>query len=178
MVLYSETLETVVAKRRAKLSPAARRRAAIEDGFLARGLALNTSGRPYSSLGADDRLVACLHELEGGVSNGGFGTYLSNTGGARVRDAHAFLQAIGARRTAKIVGEVLALFPRGFGAAFRRDAEDLLDRHSVALDRLAGRFYDLPESIPRLAMRYLNTRASTRSTDKPPPKKRRRGPSG
>ena len=176
MILYGETLEATVAKRRAGLSPAARARAAIEDQFLARGLALNTGSRPYKALGADDRLVACLHELEGGVSNGGFRTYLSNTGGERVREAHAFLQAIGARRAAKVVGEVLALYPRGFGADFRRNAEDLLDRHRVALDRLAGRFYDVPENIPLLAMRYLNSHASARSADKRPQKRRRRPP--
>ena len=176
MVLYGETLEATVAKRRAGLSPAARARAAIEDQYLARGLALNTSGRPYKSLGADDRLVACLHELEGGVSNGGFRTYLSNTRGERVRDAHAFLLAIGARRAAKVVGEVLALYPRGFGAAFRRNAEDQLDHHRVALDRLASRFYDVPENIPLLAMRYLTSHASARSADTRPPKRRRRPP--
>ena len=67
MVLYSETLERTVAIRRAGMTQAERKRADMESEYLERGMALNTSGQSYSSLGPTDRLIACLHELEGSV---------------------------------------------------------------------------------------------------------------
>lgn len=157
MVLYSETVEKTVIRRRASMSKAEMAVADTEREFIARGLALNTGNRPYTSLNPEQRLVACLHELEGGVNNGGFRTYLANTGGARVKDAEKFLLMIGARRTARLVSAVRKLFPRGFGMAFRRDAESLIDRQSAALDRLSGKFFDSSENIPVLAMRYLKS---------------------
>ena len=168
MVLYSETLERTVAIRRAGMTPAERKRADIESEYLERGLALNTSGQSYSSLGPTDRLIACLHELEGSVSNGGFGTYLSNTGGARLADAHRYLTRIGARRTARLVADVRALLPRGFTTARPRDREGILDKHRDQLDALSGRFYELTERVPMLAMRYVKSKKS--------PRKRRRRP--
>ena len=158
MVLYGETLDATVARRRSGMSKSERARAHEEDHFIDRGLKLNTGRKPYASLGPADRLIACLHELEGGVSNGGFRTYLSNTGGVRIRDAHRYLEQIGARRTATIVGKVRALFPRGFGAAFRRDAEPMLEKHRVALDKLADEFYRSRDNIPLLAHRYAESR--------------------
>ena len=175
MVLYSETIETVVSKRRAKMSKSEKARAETEDEFFARGLALNTGKRPYSSLEPEERLIACLHELEGGVSNGGFSTYLSNTGGARVTDAERFLSTIGARRTARLVNSVRKLFPRGFGAAFRRDALSLIDRQSTALEQLSGKFFVRTENIPILAMRYLKSRRAGPSRSKPAARRRQRG---
>jgi hypothetical protein len=116
-----------------------------------------------------------LYELEGGVNNGGFRTYLANTGGARVKDAEKFLLKVGARRTARLVSSVRKLFPRGFGTAFRRDAESLLDRQSAALEKLSGRFFDNSESIPVLAMRYLKSPGTAGDRSRPAARRRRRG---
>lgn len=175
MVLYGETMQTRVSKRRARMSKVERALADTENEFIALGLALNTNNRPYSSLQPEERLVACLHELEGGVNNGGFGTYLANTGGARMKDAEKFLLKIGARRTARLVSSVRKLFPRGFGVAFRRDAESLLDRQSAALEKLSGQFADNSESIPVLAMRYLKSPGAARGLSKPASTHRTRG---
>src|SRR5262245_17242212 len=50
MVLYHETIETTVAKRRASLSPRDRKKFDIEQEFSKRGLALNTGKSAYKSL--------------------------------------------------------------------------------------------------------------------------------
>ena len=155
MVLYNETLETTVARRKARMTAVERIRAEIEEEFARRGLALNTSRKPYASLGPADRLIASLHELEGGVNNGGFHTYLLNTGGRRMADAHRFLVRIGATRTARVVGEVRALFPRGFGASFERTSLTKLDQQRETLDRLTNRFYRSSENLSLLAMRHV-----------------------
>jgi hypothetical protein len=156
IVLYHETIETTVAKRRAAMTPRQRAQADKEETFYQRGLALNTGKRPYRSLAANDKLIACLHELEGGVNNGGFSTYLSNTEGARIKDAARFLEQIGAAGTAAIVRDVIELFPGGFGPAFRKSAGVLLDAKSDALETLAGRFYKSRDNIALLTMRYLS----------------------
>ena len=71
-------------------------------------------------------------------------------------DAHSFLVGIGATRTARVVGDVRALFPRGFGAAFERTSLVKLDQHRDALERLSDHFCRLSENVPVLAMRYVN----------------------
>lgn len=159
MVLYHETIETTVAKRRAAVSPRERARADKEDEFANRGLALNTGEVAYRDLKSDDKLIACLHELEGGVNNGGFSTYLENTDGARITDAARFLDAIGAERFAAIVRDVIELFPGGFGPAFRKSANVLVDSKRDALDLLTERFYKCRENIALLALRHVKARS-------------------
>ena len=156
MVLYHETIETTIAKRRAGLSPRQRASADTEDEFAKRGLALNTGNTPYRSLAPNDQLIACLHELEGGISNGGFSTYISNTEGARLSDAARFLDQIGAGKAAEIVRDTIELFPGRFGPAFRRSAEVLLDSKRDALDALTTRFNASRENIAVLAMRHVS----------------------
>lgn len=57
----------------------------------------------------------------------------------RMGDAHRFLVGIVATRTARVVGDVRALFPRGFGVAFARTSLVKLAQHRDALERLSDR---------------------------------------
>jgi hypothetical protein len=172
MVLYHETLETTVKKRVASMSPRDRAKAKIEEEFAARGLRLNTGRRLYASLSIPDRLVASLHELDGGVNNGGFAAYLSNTGGERIADAAGFLRDIGARRAARIVGGVVALGLADIRG--RRKLEDHIDRNRGRVDSLTAEYYDQAENIPLLAMRFLG-KAGTKRRKSAPGETRRKG---
>jgi hypothetical protein len=152
MVLYHETLETTVERRRAGMSPKDRARAKRVDRFYERALAL--AGSDLAALPEADRLLVCLHTLETGVNNGGFRTYLGNTDGAELAPALAFLERIGAEQLAGIVARVLELLPSLEGG-LRDETWTVLDPLEEALAELDGRFLQVEESIPLLALDYL-----------------------
>lgn len=158
MVLYQETLETTVRRRRSAMSPAERAAEERADTFYERAMAL--VDRDYATLSESDRMLTCLHELVTGVHNGGFAAYVSNTEGARLSDAKGFLERVGAETTAAIVSEVIALVP-SLDAGMDADAWSALEAREEELSSLDERFFAYPEDVAALTLDYLERRGGT-----------------
>ncbi len=155
MVLYDETLDATVARRRLEMTAKEAARDQRLTSFYERGLALVTGDVAYGDLAEADRLLYCLYELETGVSNGGFYTYVTNTEGARLRDASAFLARVGATEVAAIVTAVVQVLPpssRGLTDAVWA----ALDASTERLSELDDRFYGTQESLAELVLDFLD----------------------
>jgi hypothetical protein len=129
------------------LTPRQRRRHAVQERFYAR---YREAGRrayaqPPQRIGADDRLVLLVGELEADVNNGGFDQYLDNKGRPRARAALEALKKIRAARTARLLEA--ALLPK-------------VSREE--LSSLDAKFYDHPEDLATLAMRAIEARPARR----------------
>jgi hypothetical protein len=88
-----------------------------------------------------ERVLLLVGDLEAGVNNGGFSTYLANKGRRRARETVLALRSIGAARTARMLERALA--PGMTGAQ---------------LGSLDARFYRTPEDLAKLAA--LSARAA------------------
>ncbi|MCM2255484.1 MAG: DMP19 family protein [Vicinamibacteria bacterium] len=120
-----------------------RARAALHEAFYARFAAAAglgpEAGKPRPRrLAKGDRLVLLVGDLEADVNNGGFSQYLLNKGRRRAGDAARALEQIGAARTARWLRTAL------------EKADD-----EAALGRLDTAFYDRPEDLAALCMRYV-----------------------
>jgi hypothetical protein len=131
--------------------------------FYERGLALVDGDVAYGDLAEADRILYCLYELETGVSNGGFHTYVTNTEGARLRDASAFLERIGATEVAAIVAAVIEVLPPS-SSGLTDAVWAALDASTERLSELDDRFYGTQESLAELALDFLD-HASRRGRD-------------
>jgi hypothetical protein len=125
-----------------RMTAAERARHELQETFYARYTAAGrvAYGGPggYRRLTRADRLLLLVGELEAEVNNGGFSQYLFNKGSARARRTVEALDAIGARRTARMLE-----------AALRDPANE------AVLSKLDGRFYEGPEDLAVLAIRYV-----------------------
>jgi hypothetical protein len=109
----------------------------LQRAFYARYMAIGEkahAAKPQSLTPIERRLLL-VGDLEAGVSNGGFSTYLSNKGRRIARSAMAALEAIGARRTARIVEKALA---PGIGESGLGKLDDLFCSGPDDLARLAA----------------------------------------
>jgi hypothetical protein len=157
MVLYHETIDATVARRRARMSPeelAADKRIA---SFYERSAAIRADdAAAYAALSETDRMLWCLRDLEAGVNNGGFHTWLANTHGAFLADARKFLKKIGANERATILSDVRALLPSRLPRS--RDALlTELDSAQKKLTALDARFDKSEESIALLTLDHLDS---------------------
>ena len=155
MVLHDETLDATVARRRSGMTPGERARDERVTRFYDRGLALATGGVAYGELDEPGRLLLCLYELETGVSNGGFHTYVTNTEGAHLADASAFLERVGATELAAIVAEVIRALPLSSGG-LTEAMWDALDANAHRLSELDERFHGTRESLAELVLDFLD----------------------
>ncbi len=156
MVLYDETLDAMVARRRAAMSASERQEDERISRFYDRGLELVRLDP--DDLTPEERAHLGLYLLETGVQNGGFHTHIGNTGGQGLEATHGALVRLGAADLAEIVAEVIELLPppgeRTDGAVL-----DALQRHRGRLNALDERFYQSADSIPHLAIKTLGTEA-------------------
>jgi hypothetical protein len=157
MVLYDETMEAMVARRRGTMSAEDRARDERISSFYDRGLALVDRYDDYADLEEPDRILLCLYLLETGVNNGGFSTYLTNTEGAHLSDAHDFLNRIGAKGLAAIVRDVVETLP-SLTEGLTDEVLAALEKRAAQLDDLDGRFYQSEESIAELVLDWLERR--------------------
>lgn len=134
-----------------------RERFRLHEAFYARYDAV--AARAYRSrqpprLGAADRLVLLVAELEADVQNGGFAPYLANKGKRRARAALDALATVGATKTRALLEAALA--------------NDVSDSRLETLD---DRFYRSREDLAALVMTHLGTpkrrRSETRATPEP-----------
>jgi len=155
MVLYDETLDASVARRRAGMTPEESTRDERVARFYERGLALVTGDVAYGDLDEADRLLLCLYELETGVSNGGFYTYITNTEGAQLADASAFLERVGATELAAIVADVIQGLPPS-SDGLTEAVWAALDANAERFSELDERFHRTRESLAELVLDFLD----------------------
>ena len=136
-------------------SPRQRAASKRQDEFYSRYEGVGTR-RDGVRLEPADRLVLLVGDFEADVNNGGFDQYLGNKGLPTARAALKGLKTIGAKRTA------------GWLSTALKAPED-----REALDRLDSAFYERPEDLPSLVMRYLSKQAKAK---KPSPKPRTKKP--
>jgi hypothetical protein len=125
-----------------KLPTAQKRRHRQQQAFYARYTAAGR--RAYASpprrIGALDRSILLIGELEADVNNGGFAQYLDNKGRRRAGEALQALRRIGARATAGLLEAALRPdLPR----AARDRLDDRFDRGREDLAYLAARAFHL-----------------------------------
>ena len=120
-------------------TPSQKRAAARQEAFYARYEKLiPIDDAAAAALLPEDRLVFIIGEFEADVNNGGFGQYLENKSNERAHEALRYLEQIRAGRTARWLSSAL---------------EAAAD--SAALDRLDNLFFNKPQDLPSLVMRYL-----------------------
>jgi hypothetical protein len=126
-----------------RIPPAQRARHARQEAFYARYMAAGrvayASPRGERRLSRADRLLLRIGEFEADVNNGGFGQYLSNKGRRRAGLTLKALQAIGARRSARLLEEALRA------------------RTDAALEKLDNRFYRGYGDLAVLALNYVES---------------------
>jgi len=164
MVLHDETLDATVARRRSRMTPEESARDERVTSFYERGLALATGGVAYGDLDEADRLLLCLYELETGVSNGGFHTYVTNTEGAQLADALASLERVGATELAAVVAEVIRALPLS-SDGLSETMWDALDANADRLSELDERFDRTQESLAELVLDFLDRGVGARRPD-------------
>lgn len=123
-----------------RLSPKQRALHALQEAFYARysAVAQKAYGTPRYRPRPDERLLLLVGDLEGGVNNGGFDTYLLNKGPRIARAAMAALREIGAGKTARMLERAMA--------------PGVTEAQRAALD---DRFYAVPEDLAVLTARHL-----------------------
>jgi hypothetical protein len=123
-----------------KLTPAQQKAQALQKRFYDRYMEVGQKAYrdPGYRLSPTDRRLLLVGELEADVNNGGFSQYLGNKGRRRGRAALAALEAIGARKTAKLLARAL---------------ESKSDKALAALD---DAFYKAPEDLAVLAARHAS----------------------
>jgi hypothetical protein len=137
---------------------------ANEDGT-AFGIALSDLVFPrwdrdgYEALTPAEQIAYCIDALEREVNNGGFRQFFENSSGDTAMETIASLEAIGAKRVAKLVRRAIAVFP---GAVAPRDRDtrsalidELSDTQTEAWETLDGEFYTYPDDLTRLLRRYV-----------------------
>jgi hypothetical protein len=132
-VLRSAALHYLVV-RTVELTPAQRQAHALQSLFYDRYMQI---GRRTARLAPLDQRILLVGELEADLNNGGFSQYLDNKGRRRARAALAALEAVGARRTAALLGKAMA--PR------------VTEAELAALD---DKFYKRPEDLAALTARH------------------------
>jgi hypothetical protein len=155
MVLHDETLDATVARRRSGMTPEESARDERVARFYERGLALVTGDVAYGDLDEADRLLLCLYELETGVGNGGFHTYVTNTEGAQLADASAFLERVGATELAAVVADVIQALPPS-SDGLTEAVWAALDANAERFSELDERFHRTRESLAELVLDFLD----------------------
>jgi hypothetical protein len=126
-----------------RIPPAQRARHARQEAFYARYMAAGrvayASPQGERKLPRTERLLLRIGEFEADVNNGGFGQYLSNKGRRRAGLTLKALQAIGARRSARLLE-----------AALRA-------RTDAALTKLDDSFYRGYDDLAVLALDYVES---------------------
>lgn len=126
-----------------KLTPRQVRIDALQKAFYARYMDVvhRAYGEPPKRINASERTLLLVGDLEGGVNNGGFSTYLSNKGPRRARATVEALESIGAHKTARMLEQAMS---PGITQA--------------QLGRLDERFYKVPEDLAVLAIRKMTAK--------------------
>ena len=121
-----------------KLTPREARIDALQKAFYARYMEIGERAyaTPPKRIDPLERTLLLVGELEGGVNNGGFSTYLFNKGRRRAKATVTALESIGARKTADMLRQAMA--------------PGVTEKE---LDRLDTRFYRVPEDLALLAAR-------------------------
>ena len=112
----------------------------LQEAFYARYNALweRLGDDPDAAMDDDDRRVLLVGDFEGDVNNGGFSQYLSNKGRERAALALAALQAIGAKRTARMLQDALEH-----------------ENDAARLEALTDEFYESYDDVAALTARQL-----------------------
>lgn len=102
-----------------------------------------------------ERVFICVWQLEADVNNGGFAQYYTNSSGDLAADAPAALEAIGAKRAARIVRAANAVFPGGppRDQLAREDAFDSLA--DGAFEEFDDRFLTYEDDLSSLLYAYV-----------------------
>ena len=102
------------------------------------------------------RNYVAVQVLSNEVSNGSFAQYFFNSYGDDVRHASAGLDAVGAKRSARIVRDVMALFGRSGPSADQEERRQQLDAVSPqSVDELSDQYLDDPDNLQVLLARYV-----------------------
>jgi hypothetical protein len=141
--LLSTVLVSSLSTEERRIPPAQRARHARQEAFYARYMAAGrvayASPQGERKLPRAERLLLRIGEFEADVNNGGFGQYLSNKGRRRAVLTLKALQAIGARRSARLLEEALRA------------------RTDAALEKLDNSFYRGYDDLAVLALDYVES---------------------
>ena len=154
-ILYFEKMEVTKAKQRAEMSDEEQIEAALVDEFYDKGLELVKKDTEGASLKAGQRLHLVLYQLETGVNNGGFETYLNNTEGLYLVEAADYLARVGAMQLEAIVRKVITLLPPDLTTGKSGDILKVVNKQRDTLEKLDSRFYDSDDNLAKLVMKYL-----------------------
>jgi hypothetical protein len=124
-----------------RMTPKQRAIHALQEAFYTRYMeaARKADRAPGYKPTSPERLILLVGDLEGGVNNGGFGTYLFNKGPRTARAAAVALRKIGADRTARMLEKAMA--------------PGVTPKQVAVLD---DRFYAASEDLAVLAARHLD----------------------
>lgn len=113
----------------------------------------------FEGLDQHAKIAVCLHQLEAQVNNGGFGQFFFNSSGEYTMDTISALEKVGARSTAKLLRNAVAIaYPGGFPSDASLHQSELADNDSVsdALNALDTAFYEYREDLAMLVNGYLD----------------------
>jgi hypothetical protein len=113
----------------------------------------------YQAQTAVQKVFSAIWGLEAEVNNGGFQQYFYNTTGEAAGDVVAALNTIGANKTAKIVGNAIALFPGGTPPIdWETRSKRLTEASQEVLARweqLDREFFDYPNNLTNLLYDFV-----------------------
>jgi hypothetical protein len=105
-----------------------------------------------------EQVVFCIDGLEREVNNGGFEQFFINSPGEYATQTESALRTIGARHTAALVTQAIAVFPDGPSPDHDRRAEQvdaLPDEALALLDSLTAEFVEYRDDLSGLVRAYV-----------------------
>lgn len=117
----------------------------------------------FEAISEVEQTLVVMWGLEGEVNNGGFEQYFINGAGEHAALAEGALRRVGADKMADLAAAAVKVFgpagPAREWARRRQQLEALGDRADAWLDPIDRAFYDYPDDVGSLTLRYVEANA-------------------